>query len=86
MIRVIQMLFAEIFKKYYPSLSIDEIIDKFREDKQGRYSLSNICKKGRISTTLIYSRKQVDQLSLNFVHHERNTFRRENRKVNEIDF
>ncbi len=48
MIRVVQMVFAEVLKRNRKDLPAAEIIQLFKEESNGPYSLSNICKKGLI--------------------------------------
>ena len=43
MIRVAQMLMAEVFKRQHPKAILGEIINKFKEDQIAPYSFYNIC-------------------------------------------
>lgn len=51
MIRVIQMMIAQSIARDRPQMSLNNLIDLFREEKLGSLSLSQICKKGNISNS-----------------------------------
>lgn len=46
MIRVIQMLVAQVITRDQPQLHPDNVIDFFREEKGAQLALSRICKLG----------------------------------------
>lgn len=52
MIRVVQMVFAEVLKRY-SKLSLSEIISFFRNESKGPFALDKICKLGHIGILYI---------------------------------
>ena len=46
MIRVVQMLLAQVVTRDRPQLHPDKVIDLFREEKGGPLALSRICQLG----------------------------------------
>lgn len=53
MIRVIQMMIAQAISRDQPNLSLDSVIDFFREERSGPLALSIICKMGNLGTNLL---------------------------------